>query len=327
MGTAGGKTLITSRVLRYASSGKLVVHGGYGFYLDLDKRYGLTNRTPHRVNQDTELIETKWFVELEREEEGGEVHWRKVREYSVDGLPKADKSDLSVPIENRVNISPSELYNSDESSYIQEYKNPGSWKFRLILSAILGSLVYLINETFGIAVFIAGLVFTVIQFSGEGSQKEEIKAFNQGVDERKEEVDAAKKRVRQSRVSEFERVISKFANWEKMEGRSFEIAVANDFEADGYSVETTPTINDKGIDLICERNGDRLGVQCKAYNKNVGIAALRELHGVKGQWSDLNRFRVVAFMGLQSRREILRDKIILSCFQLNGTNLILGEKY
>lgn len=66
MSAAKEKTLFTSKGLRYVNSGKLVVDCGYGFYIDLDKRFEFTSSEPHRVSPKTELVETDWYMEIEK---------------------------------------------------------------------------------------------------------------------------------------------------------------------------------------------------------------------------------------------------------------------
>lgn len=319
-----GKKLINSKVLRYRNSGKLVVHGGHGYYLDLGKDYQFIGRKPHKISPATELEETDWYVEFEREDDPKEFNWSYVRAYSVHDLPKADKNDTSLPVEKRVNISPSELFNADESAYIQDYKTPGSWKFRLIVSAILSSIAYFINETFGAIVLCVGLFFTIKQFFREEQEKEEVASFNKGVDARKKEVLEAKNRVRNFRRSSIERVLNDFSAWEQMDGVTFEYATGDLFRKKGYTVEYTSTSNDGGIDLILVKDSERVGVQCKAYNKNVGIAAVRELRGIKSHWSDLDRFILVGLHGFTKQAREFADQYDIELFSIERDQFKIG---
>jgi len=136
----GGKKLLSSKVLRYKNTGKLVVHGGDGYYLDLDKNLQFSSKDPHKVNQSTELEETDWFIEYEMEGRIDNRKWKYIRSYSIRELQGSEESDISIPLENHINISPSELFNIDESMYIKDKKSPGSWKKRVVITLILSSL-------------------------------------------------------------------------------------------------------------------------------------------------------------------------------------------
>jgi Holliday junction resolvase len=68
--------------------------------------------------------------------------------------------------------------------------------------------------------------------------------------------------------------------WTGLDGRQFEIELAALYKRLGCSVETTPYVRDEGIDIVLARDGQLIVVQCKRYNKPVGVAAARELYGV-----------------------------------------------
>ena len=320
----GRRQLINARVLRYKNSGRLIVHGGYGYYLDLDKSLQFTSSNPHKVNPSTELEETDWLIEFELEGIIQNMKWKYVRSYSVHDIPICEKSDDSFPLEERINISPSDLLNTDESIYIQDYKSPGSWKKRILITAIIGSIAYYINATFGTLVIIIGLIFSIKQLIIEDKQKCEIEVFNQGVDKRRQEVLKAKENSRLERRTKMDKILSNFKKWEMLDGESFEVATGKLFKRMGYSVEYTPKVNDGGIDLILEKDTERVGVQCKAYNKNVGIAAVRELNGIKSQWTYLNKFILVGLHGFTSQAKQFAKKYDIELFSIERDHFNIG---
>ena len=62
-----------------------------------------------------------------------------------------------------------------------------------------------------------------------------------------------------------------------MDGREFEIFIAEIFEKKGYSVYLTPSSGDFGIDVIIEDDFTRIGIQTKCYNNaNVPNSAVQE---------------------------------------------------
>jgi restriction endonuclease len=65
--------------------------------------------------------------------------------------------------------------------------------------------------------------------------------------------------------------------WRSLGGISFEHELGQLFKKIGYQVKTTPHTADGGVDLILERSGQRIVVQCKSHASKVGIATAREL--------------------------------------------------
>lgn len=68
----------------------------------------------------------------------------------------------------------------------------------------------------------------------------------------------------------------------RMSWQEFELAVAEAFRRDGYTVEQRGgNAPDGGVDLILERDHERYPVQCKHWRANrVGVPVIRELYGV-----------------------------------------------
>ncbi len=61
-----------------------------------------------------------------------------------------------------------------------------------------------------------------------------------------------------------------------MSGVAFETYVAELFRRQGYTIHTTATSGDYGVDLIMLKDGIRTAVQTKRYSKPVNQAAIRE---------------------------------------------------
>jgi restriction system protein len=68
------------------------------------------------------------------------------------------------------------------------------------------------------------------------------------------------------------------ANWVAMRGSEFEAFLRDVFEALGYCVQPTKAGGDHGVDLIITRDGKRIAVQAKGWEKNVGNHAVMEVH-------------------------------------------------
>jgi restriction system protein len=57
----------------------------------------------------------------------------------------------------------------------------------------------------------------------------------------------------------------------------FEEHVAEFYRQRGFKVTMTPRIGDQGIDVIAEREGRRIGIQCKLYSANVSNDAVQQV--------------------------------------------------
>ncbi|MEK5277956.1 MULTISPECIES: restriction endonuclease [Paenibacillus] len=62
-----------------------------------------------------------------------------------------------------------------------------------------------------------------------------------------------------------------------MTGIEFEEFIGILFEKLGYVVTRTKTSGDQGVDLIVEKNKDRIGIQTKCYTSNVSNKAVQEI--------------------------------------------------
>ena len=62
----------------------------------------------------------------------------------------------------------------------------------------------------------------------------------------------------------------------KMSPWDFEQFCAQELRRTGWSASLTQGSGDQGVDIIAERDGTRLVVQCKLYNRSVGNKAVQE---------------------------------------------------
>ncbi|MGB7293781.1 MAG: restriction endonuclease [Thermodesulfobacteriota bacterium] len=74
-------------------------------------------------------------------------------------------------------------------------------------------------------------------------------------------------------------VRTKVEFWRKLSGRGFERELANIYSKQGYEVSLTPITDDRGIDIVLQKDRKYIIVQCKAHKKPVGPAIARELYG------------------------------------------------
>ena len=109
--------------------------------------------------------------------------------------------------------------------------------------------------------------------------------------------------------------------WITMDGYRFEKAVASLFRTNGYNATVTPVVADGGVDIILEKNGERIAVQCKHHAKPIGPNDVRALQGVvasqnysKGIFVSLNGYTATVRQEVRSGNvqiELLELKDIL----------------
>jgi restriction system protein len=62
-----------------------------------------------------------------------------------------------------------------------------------------------------------------------------------------------------------------------MSGVEFEKYVAARLRRAGWQVRLTPAVGDYGVDLIADKDGQSVAVQCKRHGKSVGVAAVQQV--------------------------------------------------
>jgi restriction system protein len=62
-----------------------------------------------------------------------------------------------------------------------------------------------------------------------------------------------------------------------MSGVEFEGYVAARLHRAGWQVRFTPAVGDYGVDLIAEKDGQSVAIQCKRHGKSVGVAAVQQV--------------------------------------------------
>ncbi|MGB7407274.1 MAG: restriction endonuclease [Pontixanthobacter sp.] len=68
--------------------------------------------------------------------------------------------------------------------------------------------------------------------------------------------------------------------WQALRGVELEVAAARLFEEKDWTVRTTATTGDGGIDLVLCKGSKQFWCQCKGYAKPVSVSAVREIAGV-----------------------------------------------
>jgi len=127
-----------------------------------------------------------------------------------------------------------------------------------------------------LGLWLGSLIGKIIRNSREGALsrpsgevKEKVKQFRSA--RRDQEIERRKIELQKQRRRE--------SYWKNMDGRKFEIEMAQIFERLGYKTTLTAVTGDRGIDIDLEKDEIKTCVQCKAHNKPVGVATIRDLFG------------------------------------------------
>ena len=68
------------------------------------------------------------------------------------------------------------------------------------------------------------------------------------------------------------------------DGHAFEKWVAEALIGFGWQANVTSGSGDQGIDVVAEKNGKKLGIQCKLYSSSIGNKAVQEAHAGKSYY-------------------------------------------
>lgn len=79
------------------------------------------------------------------------------------------------------------------------------------------------------------------------------------------------RRLRRGRVADSMTAI------DAMNGVEFEDYVAARLRRTGWRVSFTPAVGDYGVDLIAEKDGRSVAIQCKRHGRSVGVAAVQQV--------------------------------------------------
>ncbi|EKQ8001606.1 restriction endonuclease [Raoultella ornithinolytica] len=75
-----------------------------------------------------------------------------------------------------------------------------------------------------------------------------------------------------------------FSYHDSMTPYDYECYCADVLNSNGWDARTTPGSGDQGVDVIAEKNGLTVALQCKKYSNPVGNAAVQEVVSGKDYW-------------------------------------------
>ena len=293
------------KVYRYRSSGELIADLENGYVLPLNSDLTFSEEVPRRVSRDIAPESTLYRIEVEVGTQGRHKTYRIIRTWEIDlwrllgggtdndalialknalknkKHPSPKSADPNAPIEDRIDISMSEEFSEDERQYVGQSAGHPVGFILIIASFFFLVMAGLWGWGPPILAFAAGvLVICDTRTSGDNSKIKEVRD--------------AKERLRKQEEKRQREAMRDVQVWATFNGVQFERAVAKVFREKGFDVEFTPQSNDKGVDLIIKKDGAVSIVQCKAYKKNVGVRAVRELVGVRASWPNAEEAILVA---------------------------------
>jgi hypothetical protein len=293
-----GKTVKVLKVYKYASSGKLIAPLGERWaVIPLNNDFSFSSKGIYHINRSTETVPTSYRIEIEASSISDSTEYKLIRVWDENHLPQKT-NDPDASLEERINISPSEIFTAIEEEYIG--KKEGNFSV-----AGSGILLLITCGWWHWILLLISVFLILIGFKIWNSTKSD------GNPDKIIEVKEAKERIRNKAELKLFEAMQNIEEWASLNGVEFENYVSRVFSDQGFEVEHTPRSNDKGVDLILRKDNQTKIVQCKAYKKNVGVSAVRELKGIRHLWPEANEAILVALYGFSKQtKEFARESNI-----------------
>lgn len=110
---------------------------------------------------------------------------------------------------------------------------------------------------------------------------------------------------------------------DQMTGKDFEQYLAVLFRSLGYKVQLTRASGDFGADLVLQKDGTRIVVQAKRYNKPVGVKAVQEVNAAMAHYGAVEGWVVTNTTYTQAAITLARSNKIRLFDRQNLINLII----
>ena len=93
-----------------------------------------------------------------------------------------------------------------------------------------------------------------------------------------------------------------------LKGYELELKISETYRLLGYEVKITKFSGDFGIDIIAESNSEKIGIQCKNLESNVGVDAIMQAYS-GGKFYDCTRYCVITNLGYTEPARELANKL------------------
>jgi restriction system protein len=108
-----------------------------------------------------------------------------------------------------------------------------------------------------------------------------------------------------------------------LDGLGYERQVGAALARAGFSVNFTPATGDQGVDIIAEREGEKVAVQCKNYASAVGNDAVQQVFA-GGRFYGASRTVVIAPNGYTTSAKQLASSLGVACLHHNEIASLLA---
>jgi hypothetical protein len=99
-------------------------------------------------------------------------------------------------------------------------------------------------------------------------------------------------------ITDIERMLEDYSNWERLSPEEFEHALTFRLKKDGYDLHVTKYAGDGGVDLEGVNEAEKpIIVQAKKYRSNVGVAVVREMIGVRESRQEKPLTMIISLVG------------------------------
>jgi Restriction endonuclease len=259
-------------VYKVGSTGKLVARvSNSHLFQELNSDLSFSSRQVHGIKRTTACTPTPYRIEVEYIYGADGFRYRPLRSWNEISLSKRLSPENKL-LEGQINVSPSSHLNEFERLYVGEKDGTANAKsvFGWCAAFAIASLLFFQLPFYPAVVWLSvgSLIVTFVTYYFSTSAPDPAKF---------ESVLEAKERIRNSRIDFLQEELGELDSWSRMTGIEFEKAVKFVFEQRGYEANLTAKSYDKGVDIILKRATKTIIVQCKAYNKPVGVSAVRTL--------------------------------------------------
>lgn len=210
----------------------------------------------------------------------------------------------------------------------------------LYVMQLPGVAISLINFHNTLGEILSSFLVLILPFIGLGisicvSYEHDEKSIKQRLyKERYIDADLEKRVIRyREELSQYEHDLEKMRvdYWNNLTGLQFEKEVAKLFEQQGYCAFVTKAVGDGGVDIVLNKEDERVAVQCKHHKSKVGPNDVRALQGVvyngdytSGIFVSLNGFTPTVYQEVADGR--VRIELLTLTDLLNLQRSIVNNK-
>ncbi|WP_170373401.1 restriction endonuclease [Ruegeria arenilitoris] len=225
----------------------------------------------------------------------------------------------SEPNLSRLPVSPHPEVTQEELAWAGKREGTIGEGVGMLLFSVAALAITVVLISGGSPIGIVASLFTGLMGSGAllGLRKHDWSLPRSADPEKLEELHRWKYSLRQkaekadrAALTAFDARLEEFSGWQTLSPLEFEHAVARALEKMGFSSTTvTQASKDGAVDIeAIDEAGRTTIIQAKKHSKNVGVAVVRELVGVRSTRPDVDRVIVFSLVGFTKGARELAEK-------------------